>query len=65
MASVFATAVIGGLMELFLKFKRPNEDARLLNSEDLEFKMYMTSFGKSYKQDDIYEIHKKEFLKTR
>jgi len=51
MASVFATAIIAGLMELYLITKRlsPAEEARLKNSEDLAFKMYMTSFGKSYK----------------
>lgn len=67
MAGVFATACVAGLLELFLSLGRlsPADKERLKNSEDLAFKKFLTSFGKNYKQDDMYELHKKEFLLTR
>ena len=69
MTAVFAIAVLCGISDLILTFTDhvyvdPESLKDLRYQQDIAFQSYLSLYGKSYKDSDIFAIHKYEFLKT-
>lgn len=68
--TIFELVINESKPEAFERFKKKNDveavngHGTMIDPELRHFEAYLTKFGKSYKNKESYNIHKREFMKT-